>query len=238
MARVMDIAALAMSQELRRVETVAHNIANATTPGFKRQLDGAMQAAEVATTAELDAKHAVVKPVFDYTAGRLSQTDDPLHLALDGPGFFVVRLGEQLLYTRGGSFDRDAAGHLRTPEGALLQSDGGDLILQSEAFLVHSDGTVVEDEQPIGKVSIVDFPDRSALSKTVGGLFAAADGKAGAVDDPMVRQGYLEMGNVDLGHEMVRMMDALRRFQLNQKLIQGHDDMIGNAVRRLGDLQS
>jgi flagellar basal-body rod protein FlgG len=64
-------------------------------------------------------------------------------------------------------------------------------------------------------------------------------GKEGhRVDDAVIRQGYLEMANVDLGHEMVRMMESYRRFEFGQRLIQTYEDMIGGAVRRLGDLQS
>lgn len=243
MANVMNVAAIAMGLEMRRVETVAHNLANATTPGFKRQLDGALSAtaASAAVIAGPDDEHPVgvsARPVTDFSEGKLSRTENPHHLALSGPGFFAVRMGNEIAYTRGGAFTRDAEGRLITPQGGVLQADGGDLAVRSDAFRIGVDGTVIEDQRPVARVTVVDFQDRSRLERSHGGAFRGPGAEPTRVEDPVVRQGFLEMGNVDLGHEMVRMMEAFRRFEMNQRLIQGHDDMIGGAVRRLGDLQT
>jgi len=242
-ANVMDIAAIAMGLEMRRVETVAHNISNATTPGFKRQLDGALSASAAAASVIAGPEDeqvigAAARAVTDFSQGKLNRTDNPLHLALSGPGFFVVRTGQEIAFTRGGIFTRDAEGRLVTPQGAVLQGDGGDVAVRSESFRVTADGTVIEDQRPVARVSVVDFLDRAALTRGPGGAFRASEAQQTRVDDPVVRQGFLETGNVDLGHEMVRMMEAFRRFQMHQKLVQGHDEMIGGAVRRLGDLQT
>jgi flagellar basal-body rod protein FlgG len=244
MANVMDVAAIAMGMEMRRVETIAHNIANATTPGFKRQLDGALAATAAASSTVVapdggeEEVGLAARPVSDFADGKLSRTDSPLHLALSGPGFFVVRTGSGLAYTRGGVFTRDAEGRLVTPQGGVLQADGGDLALRSDTFTVTVDGTVIEEQRPVARLMVADFRDRTQLSRGPGGVFLAPEEGQLRIDAPVVRQGFLEMGNVDLGHEMVRMMEAFRRFEMNQRLVQGHDDMIGGAVRRLGDLQS
>ena len=239
MSSVMDIASVSMGLEMRRIETVAHNISNATTPGFKRQLDQAFAALASTTPSHTSGRSSSVQsPTTDFSEGRLNRTDNPMHVALSGPGFFAVRTGNEIAFTRAGAFNRDADGRLVNPQGGVLQGDGGDLEVRSEDFKIELDGTVLEEQRPVGRVRVVDFENRSVLTRGLSGTFRAPEAAQVRVDEPVVRQGYLEMGNVDLGQEMVRMMEAFRRFEMGQKLIQGHEDMIGTAVRRMGDLQT
>lgn len=239
MSSVMDIASVSMGLEMRRIETVAHNISNATTPGFKRQLDQAFAASAASAPRASERAASATHALSDFSDGRVNRTDNPMHLALSGPGFFAVRNGSEIAFTRAGAFTRDAEGRLVTPQGGILQADGGgDLSVRSEIFKVEVDGTVLEEQRPVGRVLVVDFEDRAALARGPSGTFRASEAAQVRVDDPVVRQGYLEMGNVDLGQEMVRMMEAFRRFEMSQKLIQAHEDMIGSAVRRMGDLQT
>jgi flagellar basal-body rod protein FlgG len=232
MGTVIDVAAVSMGLEMQRIETSAHNIANATTAGFKRQLD-------LAFAAEAGSGAADVPVAADLTQGRLSQTSDPHHLAITGPGFFAVRNGADILYTRGGAFSRDGEGRLVTAEKWVLQGDGGDVVVKPGEFRVAADGTVIQEDRAIDRVRLVDFAEKGALARSPIGGFVALAGKEGhRVDDAVIRQGYLEMANVDLGHEMLRMMESYRRFEFGQRLIQTYEDMIGGAVRRLGDLQT
>jgi flagellar basal body rod protein FlgG len=229
MASVLDIAAISMSGDMRRVEAVAHNLANATTPGFKRMLSAggvpAASAEAVATDLSADVSSglgASATLTTDLGAGRLSQTGNPLHFALAGPGFFTLRAGDDLLLTRAGMFERADDGRVVNAEGAVLQADGGDLTLGGGPITVTADGTVIEDERPIGRLQIVDVGASRAMR----------------IDAPVVKQGFLEAANVDAGREMVHMIEAMRRFELGQKLALAHEDMMDRALRRIGDSQA
>jgi flagellar basal-body rod protein FlgF len=244
MASVLDIAAISMSGDMRRVEAVAHNLANATTPGFKRMLSAggtsATTAAAVATNLSADISTglgASATLTTDLGAGRLSQTGNPLHFALAGPGFFTLRAGDHLLFTRAGMFERSDDGRLVNAEGAVLQADGGDLTVGGDPITVTADGTVIEGERPIGRLQIVDFEERAALTRAGASSFHADASRAMRVDAPVVKQGFLEAANVEAGREMVHLIEAMRRFELGQKLALAHEDMMDRALRRIGDSQ-
>jgi flagellar basal-body rod protein FlgG len=246
---VLDIAAVSMATEMRRVETAAHNIANVSTAGFKRQVGVAAPFASAlqaeSRAASLDSA-SVVSPAgapsfatrADLSPGRLSQTQNSLHLALSGPGFFVLRQGEQTLYTRSGAFERAADGRVVNAQGAVLQANGGDLIVGSADFNVSADGTVVDEHRPIGRLALVDIDPAALAQRAAGSTFTANTESVALADHVVVKQGFLEMANVNLGQEMVQMMETMRRFELGQKLLQAHEDMMERAIRRLGDLQS
>jgi len=246
---VLDIAAVTMATEMRRLEASAHNIANVSTAGFKRQVGvaepfaTALQAESRATA--VDAAFGATSPSApafvtraDLSPGRLSQTQNPLHLALSGPGFFVLRQGEQTLYTRSGAFELAADGRVVNAQGAVLQISGGDLIVGSVDFRVAADGTVIDEQRPIGRLALVDIDAAALAQRAAGSTFAAASDAVAPADSTVVKHGFLEMANVDLGHEMVQMMETMRRFELGQKLAQAHGDMMERSIRRLGDLQS
>lgn len=249
MGTVLDIAAVTMATEMRRVEASAHNIANVNTAGFKRQVG---LAAPFATALQAEARAAGAEPPSsawptaaagvatqaDLSPGRLSQTRNPLHLALSGPGFFVLRQGEQTLYTRAGAFERAADGRVVNSQGAVLQVNGGDLVVGSVNVTVSADGTVIEEQRPIGRLALVDVDPTALAQRAVGSTFVATANAVSPADGSVVKQGFLEMANVDLGHEMVQTMETMRRFELGQKLVQAHEEMMERAIRRLGDLQS
>ncbi len=249
MGAVLDIAAVSMGIEMRRVEASAHNIANVSTAGFKRQVGVAAPFA-TALQAELRANGAdaasgavhASAPAFatraDLSPGRLSQTQNPLHLALSGPGFFVVRQGDQTLYTRSGAFERAPDGRVVNAQGAVLQLSGGDLIVGSTNITVTADGTVIDEQRPLGRLALVEVDPGALAQRANGSTFTAAAKAALSADSTVVKQGFLEMANVDLGQEMVQMMETMRRFELGQKLVHAHEDMMERAIRRLGDLQS
>lgn len=245
MASVLDIAAISMSGDMRRVEAVAHNIANVTTPGFKRMLSASglpeTMASHAADGSAADASKGIgpsAALATDLTAGRLSQTGNPLHLALGGSGFFTLRAGDRLLFTRAGAFERADDGRVVNAEGAALQADGGDLIVGAGPLTVTADGTVVEADRAIGRLQIVDFGESPTLVRAGASSFLADTARATRIDAPIVKQGFLEAANVDAGREMVHLIEAMRRFELGQKLALAHEDMMDRALRRLGDMQA
>ena len=231
MGNFVDSAATILSQAQRRVEVSGQNISNMTTPGYKRQISFSTF---LENSTPLNSASAGISTTTDFTAGKQVGTDNSRDMAIGGNGFFVVQAEGRLLYTRHGEFLRGPDGRLTTTEGyPLQQAGGGDLVVRTDRFEVLEDGTVVEAGQPVGKVSVVDFENHSVLARAEGGLFSAPEGLAFAVDAPGLRQGMLETSNVSTGDEMITIMEALRRAETGQRLVNGYDDLMGRALSRV-----
>jgi flagellar basal body rod protein FlgG len=171
----------------------------------------------------------------DFTPGRLSETGSQTDLAIAGEGFFVTRGGEATLYTRQGQFERDAEGRLTTGSGLVLQAEGGgDLIVPAGEFTVAADGTVTAGGAPIARIALVRFELPALLRAGAAGGFSAGEAEPIALASPSVRQGMLEMSNVNTGDEMVAMMEALRRAETGQRLVTTYDELMGRALSLFG----
>jgi flagellar basal-body rod protein FlgG len=230
MGGLVDIAASILARSEKRVETSANNIANVTTTGFKRRIEFS-DVLGAATSGDLQRQQQVT----DFTAGKPINTGNPNDLTLLGEGFFAVSSPDGTFYTRQGQFKRDGEGRLVTAQGFALQlRGGGDLVLKGNDFAVAADGTVSEAGQPVGKLAIVDFERRAAMVRSENGLFAAPEGEAVDVETPSVRQGMLEASNVSTGDEMVMIMEALRRAETGQRIVNVYDDLMGRALTAFG----
>jgi flagellar basal-body rod protein FlgF len=219
-----------MSRATQRVEVAAQNMANATTPGYKARQDFSQFVTPEQGTPSAPRNAMGV----DFTLGKLRTTENPLDLAISGGGFFVVRSADGEFYTRNGQFKRDADGRLVTPEGMALQSSEGDLTLSSASVSILADGTVVDGETPVGRLSIVDFRDVHALRAVGAGLFTAPDGEAVDVANPQVRQGMLETSNVSTATEMLSVMAGLRSAESGARVVQIYDDLMARALTSFG----
>lgn len=230
---LMVTARVLMAQETRRVEASAHNIANASTPGFKG--DVAFQdLLPDASLAGPDAASAI-RLATDFRPGKLVHTGNPYDMAIEGGAFFAVSAPGGTAYTRAGNFHRDKDGRLVTAQGWSVQNDGGgDIVLGGGPWRIAEDGSVIDDGTPVGTLGMYETPDPSHLQRTPDGLFTGAGMQA--VETAHVRQGFVESSNVVVGDDMVRVMAAMRRVESGQKLVQAYDDMIGNAIQRLGEM--
>ena len=241
----IEIASTILSRAEQRVEIAAQNLANMTTPGYKARrpfsdliagaADGVAQASTQSSKGEMS---------LDVSNGKLQNTGNPYDLAISGSGFFAVRSGSAIYYTRNGQFHTDADGALVTVNGMVLQSDGGDVTVGatrrdgvssgSDDFKVLSDGTVLEAGQPIARLTICVFADPSALKPVGDSAFSAQGSDAQDVSNPQIRQGMLETSNVSTADEMISMMAALRSATTGQHLMQVYDDLMGRALSAFG----
>lgn len=209
------IAAAGMKGLLALQRVAAENLANASTPGFKKLL--------VAMRSDANGM-PVPNGAVDLSGGALESTGNPLDVAIDGPGFFVARgaQGDHLL--RGGSWVVNRDGKLATQDGALLVGeDGRPLSVSGGTLTIGSDGTVSVDGNAVGKLRRVDVA-ASQLTH-VGSLLQP---KAGVVPTPTeatVRSGYLEQSNVQTVGEMVQMIQTLRSFDLLGQVAKADDEM-------------
>jgi flagellar basal-body rod protein FlgF len=230
-----DIAVQALQAESARVRALSQNLVNAASTGYKRELTatGFAQALAGGSAALPGAQATTAAAMTDFRQGMLRHTGEPAHLALDGPGFFEVRLGSSVLYTRAGGFTRDTTGRLVDAQGHALQAANGDLVLRGTTFRVERDGTVLEDGQPVARLRVVDFADRSVLRRAGAASFSGGDARP--VATVAVRQGELETSNVTTSHEMVQLMEAVKRFEFGHRVVQTQDDLLEKAVRRLSE---
>lgn len=181
-----------------------------------------------------------------FEEGPFQNTENPFDLAIQGNGFFVVRTENGEFYTRNGSFTLNANQELVTMDGALVMGEDGPITITGYEFVVTPDGIILENTRPdpkgwespreVDRLRIVDFEDRGGLVKRGHTLFEETQisGPPRPATGFVVRQGYLEGSNVNPITEMVRMIEVQRLYELNQKVIISHDDLIRRAIEDVG----
>jgi flagellar basal-body rod protein FlgG len=218
-----------MMMAQRRLDIVSRNIANVSTPGYKRKI-GFNEAINGARNLLPNIAARVYAE-----QGKLEATGNSMDLAISGEGYLKLRNGDAFLYTRQGQFRRDADGLLVTPQGYVLQqAAGGDLVTDREVA-IEQDGTVLAAGVPIARIAL-ERPTSAAAMTPVGESFFASVGARGMeeVDGARLRAGMIESSNVSLGDEMTQSMLALREAESGARLIRIYDDLMGRAVTMLG----
>jgi flagellar basal-body rod protein FlgG len=238
MNKVLSVALIGMHQDMSRLERIAFNLANVSTPGFKRQVSAGIAPAVsgLAEPGALDAPQVLV----DQTPGTLRITRQPLDLALGGDGYFEVMTPSGPAYTRQGDFRLDGHGRLVTRQGdPVMGRDGVIQLSDASAVVVDASGRISVAGGPSGGAPVAQL--RVVGLEAPGQAFGAGLLRAESVRDldpasVQVHQGALENSNVSTMHEMVQLIDTMRHFETLQKVAQGHDEMLGQAIRKLGDL--
>jgi flagellar basal-body rod protein FlgG len=232
MTSVPDLAVAILSQAQRRVEIAAQNIANSTTPAYKRRVAFSTL---VGGDQNADSGTPTVNAAIDFRNGKLSETGKPTDLAISGPGYFALRRDSQVIYARSGQFSTDKDGRLVNAQGFALQlANGNDLVVRSSDFQVRSDRTVVEKGSVLGRISVFGVADQRSFEPVDGGFRAGASDLT-ETDDAQIRQGAIETSNVSSGDEMVVMMESLRRAEAGQRVMNVYDDLMGRVITSFGD---
>jgi flagellar basal-body rod protein FlgF len=249
MNEVLAISLTAMQADMARVDQVAMNLTNVLTPGYKRAIAvqsavGASFSEHMSRAAATDAAAgtaAVTEIVRDTRAATLKSTGQSLDVALAGKGYFEVLTDNGPAYTRGGSFHVDARGRLVTAQGYPVMGTVGEITLANARPEISSAGLITApgaspDAAPLGQLKVVEFDQDKKLERLGDGLVAAGGGMK-QVSDPelQVRQGFLENSNVDSAREMTTLVETTRHFETMNKIVQGYDDMLGTAIRKLGE---
>jgi len=219
-------------QTFDQLDFIANNVSNTNTNGFK--------GVKLFYSAPDPEKEVGFIPevVVDYSPGTIHRTDNPLDVALNGDGFLVVQRKDGMAYTRQGNLTIDKSGNLVTGDGDfILGKSGNKITLPGGTVGIGEKGDVAVDGSPIDTLKIVNFKNPQALTRLEGCLFADP-GNAGIEDknDPLVRQGHIELSNVQVVKEMADMIDLHRSVEFYQKVIQtiaDQDRMATNQVGRL-----
>ena len=232
--------ASAMIPRLRQQEVIANNIANVTTPGFKKDavfVSELSRAQQRATSTKSDWETPMIDQVYtDYSQGSLNKTGSYLDLAIEGPGFFVAQSaeGDELL-VRNGSFKMDDLGFLVTDNGDRIAGEGGPLQLSGGDVTVGSDGTISVNENVVGSIRVATVEDPTRLVKTDGGKYMVPDGvELQAAVNYVVRQGYLESSNVDVITQMVEMISSYRSYEADSQALKSQDESLQRLISEVG----
>jgi flagellar basal-body rod protein FlgG len=251
MNEVLAIGLQAMRADMARLELAAANFSNVLTAGYKR---GEMRAPKILASfaSHFDAARAPEaandpqRPVavsgirYDLRPGTLRATGRALDVALTGKGFLEVITPQGPAYTRQGNLRLDAQGRLVTAQGYAVQGLAGDITLTGGKPVFTHDGRVLGEgsslDAPLAELKLVEFDTDVQLQPIGEGLFAAP-GAARLLprEEKQVRQGFLENSNVRSGYEMTQLVRAMRHLETMQKLTQACDEMLGTAIRKLGE---
>lgn len=238
MNEIYRLALGSMQADMSKLERVALNLTNSATPAYKREVVVTRPFTELvqSTASENLAAPVQMDISSDMRIGPLKSTGQSLDVALATDGFFEVMGKEGPLYTRQGNFQIDTQGRLVTSQGYVVMGMSGDIRLESSQPTIDAQGKIYERGNLIDQLKIIDF-DKSEKPIRQGEGYFTASGNIKLVEsaDLQVRQGYLESSNVSAMHEMVQLMENMRHFESMSRAVQGYDEMIGMAIRKLGE---
>jgi len=233
--------ALSRQQALwRRMDAIANNLANMNTTGYRGQ-DALFTDYLVRSPNDDSAFREQINFVQDFgtiqdlSAGPLKDTSNPMDLALDGKGFFVIETADGMKYTRAGNFVLDNDGQLVTRDGdpVMTENDTPIFIAPNESlFEVSADGTVSTENGPIGTLKIVQFDNEQDLRRTASTLYEPAPGvEPKEAEGTRVVQGMLEGSNVNGVVEMTKMIDVQRAYERTVNLMTNEHERTLKAMQ-------
>jgi flagellar basal-body rod protein FlgG len=251
-------AATGMAAQQIQIDTIANNLANVSTNGFKKtrvafedlvyenvRTGEASADSKRPGQLEIGSGARVVATQRDFTPGSISQTNAPLDVAIQGRGFFVVETPDgSERYTRVGSFNVNQDSELVTQQGYPI-SPGIQIPMDAEEVIVAEDGTISvrygdsTDTVTVGALDVMDFTNPNGL-KALGGNLYSATAESGdpialdASDGLILKQGFIEGSNVDIAEELVNMIMAQRSFEVTSKAVESADEtmQIVNQMKR------
>lgn len=224
MDRMIYLSMAGAKATMQRQDTLANNLANVSTVGFRAELQ-AFRAVPVQGSGASTRVYALeTTPGHDDAAGVLTQTGRSLDVAAQGKSWFAVQsLDGTEAYTRAGNFQLGADGALVTHGGLPVMGDGGPIqVPPNTEISVGVDGTVSSSlngrSTPVGRLKLVT--PETALTRGEDGLFRAAEGDLQADAAARVQSGALEGSNVSPVETMVAMIAAARQFETQMKMLQ------------------
>ncbi len=240
MDRMIYLSMSGAKAAMSRQDVLAHNLANASTTGFREEL-AAFRAVPVRGDGASTRVYSLETTVgYKSDAGTVQPTGRNLDVAMKGNSWLSVQgLDGTEAYTRAGSLQVNAEGLLVTPNGLQVLGDGGPITAPANAELqIAPDGTVSATmpggkPQSVGKLKLVTPEADNPLSRGADGLFRAANGDLSADPNARLQDGALEGSNVSPIETMVAMISAARQFEHQMKLIQTSERQEQTAAKLL-----
>lgn len=252
MLRAFSTAATGMDAQQMMVDTIANNIANANTSGFKRtqvnfqdllyvkmQEAGREVSSGVIAPSGMEVGSGVrtASTTKIFTPGEIQSTGNSMDMAIQGDGFFQVLLPNgEYRYTRDGAFQKDTNGLIVNASGYQL-SPGITIPNDAISVDIALDGTVSAEtpsgSQVIGSIQLYRFPNNAGLSADGANLYretgasgTAVAGNPGENGYGTILSQYLEKSNVEMVNELVNLITAQRAYEINSRCIRVGDDML------------
>ncbi|RMH09240.1 MAG: flagellar hook-basal body protein [Aquificota bacterium] len=223
------ILASGMLLQQRKLSVIANNIANSDTPSFKKDLllASLWQAPNGQQTNTTDPQapennflYPTVERIFtDLSQGALKETKNPLDVAIEGEGFFALRVGLQTLYTRKGNFRLDAEGYLVNELGyRVLDQDLREIRLEGQPTF-GKDGTVFVERVPVARLGVFALLNPQKVGRD---LFT---GQPQPAQNFRLHQGFLEGSNANPIYEMVNLIQTHRAHETYANLVRSLDSL-------------
>jgi flagellar basal-body rod protein FlgF len=242
MDRSVYISVSGAQQSLYAQAVNNHNLANATTPGFRQALAYAFSKPMDGPVYDTRTYVQMADETVDFNTGPLQTTGRDLDIAIQGDGFFVVQAADGTEgYTRSGHFQLDSQGRLLTDAGLPVLGDGGPIAIPpAESLAIGADGTITI--RPLGsqpnalaaleRIRLVN-PDVATLTRSADGLFRTTDGVP-AVPDANVRvvSGMLEGSNVNTVSALANMIELTRHYETQVNMM-SQASKLGQQTNRL-----
>lgn len=222
----------------RQMALVSNNIANVNTPGYRA--DKMLFEEFVSTPNPTREDLSLVSDYGQYkdtAAGTVSNTGNPLDVALEGPAFMMVETAEGTKYTRAGNLALNNERNLVTASGnPVLDAGQGRIVMPAGVrdITITTDGQIVTDQGAVGQIGMVEFNNVNNLRSTGDGYYVADNGElAVPAEQTKMRQAMLEGSNVKAVLEMTDLIEISRQFQSMQKTLQNEHDRQRSAIQKL-----
>lgn len=257
--RSLWIAKTGLDAQQLNLDVISNNLANVSTNGFKRsravfedllyqtmRQPGAQstQTTQVPSGLTLGTGTRPISTERIFTQGSLQKTENPLDMAINGPGFLQIQMPDgTLAYTRDGAFQKDNTGQIVTSSGYTL-SPAITVPQNATSLSISRDGVITVTlpgataPTQIGTVQLATFINVGGLQSVGENLFieTASSGTPtpntpGLNGTGLINQGYVETSNVNVAEELVTMIQAQRAYEVNSKVITTSDAMLGRLVQ-------
>ena len=213
-----------MTQQLR-FETIANNMANSNTNGFKKDIISFSEALETQSNSSTD-----------FSQGPTRFTGSELDVALSSKGFFKIETSNGIRYTRDGAFSVNAEGFLVTANRDVVMGENGPITVEGGEVHIGRDGQVMVNNESVDKILVVDFDEPQLLRKEGFSYYSYQGENIGisTVPDAEIQQKYLESSNVNPTQEIIEMIQTYRSFEAVEKGIQYIDALTNEMVNDFG----
>ncbi len=230
MIRGLYSAAGGMQAVTVQQDATAHNLSHAMKPGYRREMVRFESIGEPADiVAPMNSLHT------DFSQGVMEFTAGKLDVAISGPGFFSVQGPSGPLYTRTGIFQLNSQGQVVTPDGLRVEGKSGPISLPLDmnpnTLEILGDGSIVVDGGTIDQLKVTAFQNPNELQRAGTSYFQASPETLKSAVASEVRQGYRELGNTTVVHEMVQMLSGARLFDATQRALRQISDTISLNTR-------
>jgi flagellar basal-body rod protein FlgF len=223
----------------KRMELISNNLANALTPGYKASRPKVTRAEDDSLPRSPDQLTPtymyIIESYIHFSGAPLVETKNPLDVAIEGDGFFVISTKEGNMYTRNGNFTLDQEKRLVTLDGSPVLGQNGEITIdarQGGDVKIENDGSIFVDKVLVDRLKIADFTDKKGLLNYGQSRFVNTNPAAPEItpENFSVKQGSYEASNVNVMSEMVDMMSTVRAYEAYTKVDQFFGDMLQKLV--------